>query len=257
MAPTVSFGIPMTAMIGAEDDAAPWSYADGTGYVNDLVVQAFEAVGWKIVLEVAPYARCKDDAVEGRIVACFTTSKTPELEATLQFPGVPVINVRAALFSMDSTSFKTCNTATWPTTPTVAFVRGYEYPKEIEVLRSAKLVREEIVSSEAVALKMLAADRVDIAIVNLDAIKSIETVTLQAGLRASDKNRLSKICEYGPMPGYLAFSRKHPDTGRLLSVFERGMALLQKRGDVTRLQKQWAIKSFNLEQTRHGRQRNP
>ena len=27
--------------LGAEDDAGPWSYADGTGYVNDVVKAAF------------------------------------------------------------------------------------------------------------------------------------------------------------------------------------------------------------------------
>ena len=50
--------------IGAEDDAGPWSYADGTGYVT----------------------RCKALATSGKLAGCFSASRTPELEGVLQSP---------------------------------------------------------------------------------------------------------------------------------------------------------------------------
>ncbi|GEM_PF-6843124 len=41
--------------LGAEDDAAPWSYADGSGYVNDIVRAAFGHAGWSVQIEVMPF----------------------------------------------------------------------------------------------------------------------------------------------------------------------------------------------------------
>jgi len=72
--------------IGAEDDAGPWSYADGTAYVNDAVRAAFHAVGWTVELKVIPYARCKALATSGKLAGCFSASRTPELEGVLQSP---------------------------------------------------------------------------------------------------------------------------------------------------------------------------
>lgn len=56
-------------MIGAEDDAAPWSYADGTGYVNDVVRAAFQRSGRQVQYKVMPYARCKAMVLSGKLVA--------------------------------------------------------------------------------------------------------------------------------------------------------------------------------------------
>src|SRR5882672_3584311 len=59
-------------IIAVEDDAAPWSLADGTGYANDVVVAAFRAVGVDVQLRVMPYARCKRMAISGDVVACLS-----------------------------------------------------------------------------------------------------------------------------------------------------------------------------------------
>ena len=60
--------------IMAEDAAEPFSRADGTGYANDVVKAAFHAVGVEIAFDVVPYARCKKDAEDGKIAACFSMS---------------------------------------------------------------------------------------------------------------------------------------------------------------------------------------
>jgi len=90
-----------TVNIGAEDDAAPWSYADGTGYVNDLVRAAFEAVQWQTKFQALPYARCKMLTERGELDACFSTSKTPETQVQLQFPDLPVFVARNVLLRID------------------------------------------------------------------------------------------------------------------------------------------------------------
>jgi hypothetical protein len=43
--------VAQSIVVGAEDDAAPWSYADGSGYANDIVRLAFERAGWSVRAE--------------------------------------------------------------------------------------------------------------------------------------------------------------------------------------------------------------
>src|SRR5262245_4288592 len=71
--------------IDAEDDAAPWSMADGTGYVNDVVRAAFAAAGWKVTFRVVPYARCKFEVLTGRAAGCFTVGKSLEVAQQMLF----------------------------------------------------------------------------------------------------------------------------------------------------------------------------
>src|SRR5258705_13760737 len=88
-----------TLIAGAEDDAGPWSYADGTGYVNDVVRAAFESVGWSVSFETLPYARCKAMLLSGQLAACFSTSRTPELAPKLLFSREPVIRAQNLLLA--------------------------------------------------------------------------------------------------------------------------------------------------------------
>ena len=71
-------------LIAVEDDADPWSLKDGTGYANDVVTAAFKAVTIDVQLRVMPYARCKRMAVNGEVVACFSTSPSPELDGVIE-----------------------------------------------------------------------------------------------------------------------------------------------------------------------------
>lgn len=244
---------PTTITIGAEDDAAPWSYADGTGYVNELVTKIFSAVGWHVNLKVLPYARCKNDAALGLLIACFSTSKAPELEATMMFPKEPVINPHFVLYGSTRSSFTSCDASTWVKPPEIALVRGYEYLPVIERMRAAKAFHAVSVNSEASSLRMLASGRVDAAIITVDAVKRFEMLLYQANLDSQQAMGLTKLCDFGVMPAYLAFGRKHPDSARALAAFEAGIAIMKARGEITQLEKHWAKTALALERTRRGR----
>jgi len=77
--------------IAVEDDAAPWSQKDGTGYAND-VVRAFKAVNQDITLQVVPYSRCKEITMNGKVSACFNMSgiDNPEFKEKITFPKIPL-----------------------------------------------------------------------------------------------------------------------------------------------------------------------
>jgi hypothetical protein len=58
---------------------------DGNDYANDLVRAAFAAVHNDVKLTVLPYARCKADAMQAAVAACFNMS--PALEKSMQKTG--------------------------------------------------------------------------------------------------------------------------------------------------------------------------
>src|SRR5262245_14943835 len=98
-----------TVVIGAEDDAAPWSYADGTGYANDVVRLAFGSSGWKGRVKVMPYARCKALVLSGDLAACFSMSRTTELEARLLFPHESLFQARNLLYAAQRSTLSGCD----------------------------------------------------------------------------------------------------------------------------------------------------
>lgn len=231
--------------IGAEDDAAPWSYADGTGYVNDLVREAFRASGWTVHYSVLPYARCKRLAQYGELAGCFSASKTPQTEKELQFPATPVFAARNRLLSLSDSPLQGCNRTRWGTAPLgVALVHGYEYLPAVDALRASAGVRVETPLSEASALRMLRARRIDFALITTDAIKHIDYVAKLAGVKPDFK----EVCNYGELPAYIAFSRKHPRARAAMQAFDQGMAELKRTGAMARLQKDWAARALSAAQ---------
>ena len=59
-----------TLTVAVEDEAAPWSQKDGSGFANDVVKAAFKASKVDILLQVVPYSRCKHMVVQGEVAAC-------------------------------------------------------------------------------------------------------------------------------------------------------------------------------------------
>lgn len=245
---------PKIVLIGAENDAAPWSYADGSGFVNNLVTEALSASGWKVDLQVVPYARCKRLAQTGKIAACFSVSRTGDPDPTLLFPKMPVIDPHFIAYADVDSPMTNCNPASWRGQPHVALVNGYEYVEAIERLKDTGAIRVETVNSEVAALNMLAARRIDAVILTLDDIKHDDMLFAQALPRTNHlRTTFHRACDFGSMPAYIAFSAKHP-VGRLaLSAFEDGMAMLERRGRIRALQQEWAERALLLERARAAR----
>ena len=99
----ILFALPASAqtkslVIAVEDDAAPWSLADGSGYANDIVSIAFKAVGVDVQLKVVPYARCKRMVVNGDVAGCFSMSPAPELAGLVELSEQPIFSCYAGYF---------------------------------------------------------------------------------------------------------------------------------------------------------------
>jgi len=225
-----------TLVLGAEDEAAPWSYADGQGYVNDLVRLAFKSQGWLLRLDIMPYARCKQMALSGMLAGCFTTSREPELADKLLFPSRPVISPHHILVVRSNSSLAGCQSERWGRAPTVAIVNGYEYAEGLEALLKSSRLLANKVKSESVALRMLALNRTDVAAVTLDDVKQLEFLLEDSALKPA---QFKVLCDYGSIPGFVAFSAAHPMGREALIVFEHGFAAITKSGEIARLQQRW------------------
>jgi polar amino acid transport system substrate-binding protein len=223
-------------IIGAENDASPWSFPDGSGYVNDLVRAAYKAVDWKVTYEVLPYSRCKLETEAGQLVACFSVSKTPETEKKLQFPSMPVFAARNVLLANGDSPLNGCDPGAWGHKISVGFVNKYEYLPAVETLQKSGKIAVMMMPSEVSMLGMMSRGRLDAVLITLDPVKRIELVSVLAKVKPYFK----VVCDYGDYPAYIAFNRANPQTAKALAAFNKGMTLITKSGDVARLQKEWA-----------------
>lgn len=222
-------------VLGAEDDAAPWSYADGSGYVNDLVKATFQEVGWNLQLKVMPYARCKALAIAGKLAGCFSMSKTPELESALLYPGAPVISAQNLLIARADSTHSGCTPNTWPGQTRIGLVRGYEYRNAVDALDQSDMVTIDHAESEVSNLRKLQAGRIDVTVVTVDDVKRLEYLQRLAGTSVSFRT----VCDFGAMPGYAAFSRLHVQGAAARAAFDEGYDRLVKRGAIAALQRAW------------------
>jgi ABC-type amino acid transport substrate-binding protein len=223
-----------TIDIGVEDAAAPWSQADGTGYANDLVRAAFDAVGVDVRLHVLPYARCKQQVLNGALVACVSMSPAPELNEVVRFSARPLF-VFTCRF-LENPRFPIARRIEdFPRGIRVGTVIGYEYPPEMLTrlhLRGAVL---EPTSSEETNLRKLAAGRIAAAVVNSDSVKSPEWVAERAGVTG----RVRSVLSVGRMPAYVGFSTVYPLGRRFADRFDRGYARVMASGERNRIQRRW------------------
>ncbi len=226
--------------IGAENDAAPWSYPNGTGYVNDIVKAAYKAVGWKVHYEVFPYARCKTLVLSGGILGCFSTSKTPELTGKLFFPRTPVIAPRNILYAQKNSDINGCNPKKWKAGTSIGLVNEYEYVPKVEALRNEKNLSIEKSPSEVLNLRKLNFSHTDTALITIDEVHSLEYIAKLARVTPDFK----VVCDFGNLPAYLVLSKSHPLGKKALEVFNQGMEKIAANGVLKKIQKEWKVKAI-------------
>ena len=224
-----------TVELAAEDDAAPWSQKDGTGYANEVVVAAFKAVGVEAKLLVMPYARCKHLVVEGEIAGCFSMSKVPELADTVAFADKPLFVCYSDYFQNVNKPVVVKGATELPRGTRVGTVEGYEYPASVYALKDKGVIVFENCTSEELNLKKLADNRLDLALINYNETKPAEF--LLASIAASGK--LAPALRSGTLDSFLGFSRKHKQGLWALEKFNAGMKRISEDGTLKAIEAKW------------------
>jgi len=225
-------------VIAVEDDAAPWSAADGSGYANDLVTAAFKAVGVDLQLRVMPYARCKRMALNGEVAGCLSISPSPELNGIIELSARPLFTCYAGYFYNVNKPPRVTRQEDLPAKTVVGTVIGYEYPAAFERLRQEGIVIREESTSEDINLKKLALGRVDLALLNYNRMKSPEWLMARAGVNGKVKTTFGS----GTLNSYIGFSKRHQEGAWALQQFNRGYRIISANGTLRRLKTKWLQK---------------
>jgi len=221
--------------IAVEDDAAPWSRSDGSGYANDLVVAAFKAVGVVVELKVVPYARCKRMAMNAEVVGCFSTSPSSDLDGEIELAAKPLFTVKSGYFYNIKKSISSKSQQQLPAGTVVGTVIGYEYPKEFEQLKQQGTVVVEESPSEDVNLRKLAAGRIDLALLNFNEMKTAASLIKKAGVAGQVQTTFAA----GMMNSYIGFSVKHPQGRWAREQFDKGFSRIIANGTHRRIRETW------------------
>lgn len=225
-------------VIAVEDDAAPWSQADGSGYANDLVTASFKAVGVEVELRLMPYARCKRMAINGEVAACLSMSPSPEFAGLVQLSTRPLFTCIAGYFYNVNKPPQVARQEDLPRKTVVGTVIGYEYPAAFERLRQRGVIIREESPSEDVNLRKLALGRVDLALLNYNQMKSPEWLIRRAGVQGKVKTTFRA----GTLNSYIGFSKTHQQGRWAQGQFNKGHRMIMANGTLQRLTTNWTRK---------------
>jgi len=227
-----SFAADLTIM--AEDAAPPFSRADGTGFANDLVRAAFRATGIDVALDVVPYARCKKDAEDGKVPACFSMSWYQGVEKSIVFSDQRVFRVYADVFLARGT-VGISRPEDFTGGKTIGIVNEYEYPEAVYNLRRGGNTLQAA-NDDITNLKLLARGRLDAAVIMTNDLVS----QLQKATQAGVAPQVTYAFRLGYEDGYLGFSRKHPQGEAARRAFNEGYKRILADGTVQALRRKWA-----------------
>lgn len=225
-------------VIAVEDAAAPWSGPDGTGYANDLVREAYRAVGVEVQFKVVPYARCKRLVVGGDVVACFNMSPEPGLEKEVTFADQPLFMINFDYFHNRKKPLHVKREKDIAKGTTIGIVNGYEYPKSAMQLKEQGVVFQEA-RDEVSNLKKLAQGRIDAAIINQNETKPALSMIHQAGVQG----KVAFLFRSGTMGTYIGFSNRHLQGKQARILFNQGFRVIRKNGTLQRITADWAARA--------------
>lgn len=228
-----AFSAPL--LIAVEDDAAPWSQRDGTGFANDVVRAAFNATGVEVELSVVPYARCKDMAVKGKSAACLSMSWLPEFAGKIVFAEEPLFLCYADYFAGSKRPLHATQEDELPRGTVVGIVSGYEYPPSVYALKEKGIVVFEESESEELNLKKLSKGRIDAALVNYNETKPAELLLARAGVAGQVKQAFRS----GVLRSFIGFSTKHPQGMKALEKFNEGHRIIVSNGARETIERKW------------------
>jgi ABC-type amino acid transport substrate-binding protein len=230
---TPVFAAPL--LIAVEDDAAPWSHADGTGFANDIVRAAFKASGVEVELTVVPYSRCKYMALKGRAAACFSMSWLPEFAGKIVFAEKPLFLCYAEYFFNTKKPLKAKEEKNLPKGAVVGIVSGYEYPPAVYTLKDKGILILEESESEELNLKKLSLGRIDAALVNTNETKPAELLLAKSGT----VGKVKLAFRSGSLASFIGFSMKHPEGMNALKQFNKGYKIISDNGTRGEIEKKW------------------
>jgi polar amino acid transport system substrate-binding protein len=226
---------PRTVVIGAEDDWYPYSAeVNGRpeGITVELVTAAYRAVGIEVKLESVPYVRCMAQTKSGRLMACFNTTRTVQIENDYAWPARPMFDERFLIWARaDLPAPKAGGLQVRDLEgQQVAVTRGYEYGSEFD---GNPRIERVVTSHDENNFRLLLKGRATYTLA-----PEINTRLLfkrQPDLAGKFKV-VGQLSAYGL---YTAFSKRHPQSAEMLAAFDEGMKIIQANGVARAIHERW------------------
>ncbi len=156
-----------------------------------------------------PYNRAKVLVMSGKAFACFEMSWSEELVGKVVFASEPIYSTTSVVFARASETGKYERASKLRRGTSVGTVFGYEYPEAfVRLVRSGTLAPDPS-PSEAQSLKKLVYGRIDLAIANVDALKS--AISCCAGGRRGQSQGGVRPRRFGNL--YRLLRRERRDAG--------------------------------------------
>lgn len=229
--------------IYVENDAAPWSKGDGTGYANDLVKAIYDAVHVDVIFEVVPYARCKKHTETGEAVGCFNMARNPEFEDTITFSRLPLFSAYISYFHNTENPLSVSKSENIKEGTVVGTVIGYEYDDIFYELEKKGRITVEETRSEEINIKKLGRGRLDAVILWNNETKPADFIIEKAGMTGEVELAFhSTILEL-----HMGFSKKHPRAAWALQKYEEGIRMIQSNGVYDQITKDWVKRAYAVE----------
>lgn len=210
-------------------DYPPYFAADlpEGGTLTAITRAAFKAEGYNLEVIYRPWARVMFETKNGEHDGIIAVWYAAEREDFIAYTDA-IANTRIGFFGRRNKPIAVQDLGALRDY-TVGTVRGYANPPAFD---AAKLRTEEVVD-DLTNLKKLAADRIDLTLIDMALAHWL--------IRKNIPDAARKIVALEPpvetMPLYLGISRKTPDYTRVVSDFNRGLAKIRHNGEYARILK--------------------
>ena len=225
-------------IIGAEDAAGLWGMKDGTGCGNDIIAAAFKAVNFPVTFKVLPYIRAKKEVIEGELPGCFAMVWEDSLKGKVVFADQPFYTSTAVVVERKEGSITKMEDL--KAGMVVGTVRAYEYTPEFNALQKKGIIFEEA-DSETQNLVKLLLGRVNVAILDIDELKSLDyLLTSSEVLKSLDAaGKIKQAFIVGSFGAYIGFSTINKKGLIAKSAFDKGYAIIKNNGTYDRIFSKW------------------
>jgi polar amino acid transport system substrate-binding protein len=222
------FRIESSAQITRETIPPGSDSAQLQGYSWDVVRESFHEVGYTIVLYVVPWARAMHYLNNGKVDAIFPANRTEEREEKYIFSEGYVERTRIAIYVPADSSLVWQGPSSLGNSR-VGAVRGWSYGKAWE---NSKHITKELVDSIAQSFSLLDRKRIDAVI----GYEIAYDYMLKSQGKTAAYNKAGYLDE---VDEFLMGKKNNTAVIKILSAYDRGHQLLEKKGGLEEIGKAW------------------
>jgi polar amino acid transport system substrate-binding protein len=217
----------VTPTVLAAPEAIPQSYivnGEQTGFLIDIVKEAFRRAGRPVEIRLLPWARCLSEARHGGVDGFFTAFMTPARQSVLGFSLEPLMTQTQSLFVRKGSPITFDGDLSKLGKVRLGLIYDTSYgPRLDRFLAQRPSTQTEQHDSLETVIKMLAGGRVDV--LPGDRQSVIQTA---ASLGLSDQ-----IVELSPtietVPAYLVYTREW-DMGPIIADIDKSLRSMKEDG---------------------------